>query len=147
MKNKIAEIKIAYTSPIDKDIIKITTSEKAYDVLLQLWDQNILELQEEFKLLLLNRSNNVLGIYNMSKGGVSGTIVDLKIIFATALKCVASSIVLAHNHPSGNLSPSSCDIELTKKIKQAGELLDIKVLDHIIVTKNGYYSFADHGIL
>ncbi|MDB4443261.1 JAB domain-containing protein [Saprospiraceae bacterium] len=147
MKNKIAEIKIAYTSPIDKDIIKITTSEKAFDVLLQLWDQNILELQEEFKLLLLNRSNNVLGIYNMSKGGVSGTIVDLKIIFATALKCVASSIVLAHNHPSGNISPSSHDIELTKKIKEAGELLDIKVLDHIIVTKNGYYSFADHGML
>ena len=97
--------------------------------------------------MLLNRANKVLGIYPVSKGGVSGTLVDPKLIFSVALKCNASSIILAHNHPSGNLFPSENDKELTQKLKSAGNFLDIKVLDHLIITPEGYFSFADEGLL
>ena len=108
---------------------------------------DLIELQEEFNIIILNRSNEVLGIYNISKGGSTGTIVDAKLVFATALKCNANSIVLAHNHPSGNLTPSQNDLNLTRKLKKAGEVIDVSVVDHLILTKEGYYSFADEGIL
>lgn len=147
MKNKLSEIKVSYTAPTNIEPVKIVSSKDAYEALLQSWDLDTLELQEEFKVLLLNRANQVLGVYHLSKGGVSGTVVDAKLLFATALKCMASSIVLGHNHPSGNLTPSVADTELTRKIKQAGELLDISVLDHLLITRNGYYSFADEGKL
>jgi len=97
--------------------------------------------------LLLNRGNRVLGIMNVSSGGVSGTIADPKIIFTAALKSNASALVLSHNHPSGTLKPSQPDISLTKKLVDGGKLLDITVLDHLIVTNEGYYSFADEGLL
>ncbi|MCB4800382.1 JAB domain-containing protein, partial [Neotamlana laminarinivorans] len=84
-------------------------------------------------------------IYPLSKGGVSGTVVDAKLVFSVALKCNASSIVIAHNHPSGNLKPSEADLRLTKKLKEAGNYLDVKVLDHIILSREGYYSFADES--
>ncbi|WP_317168263.1 JAB domain-containing protein [Pontibacter pamirensis] len=102
---------------------------------------------EQFKVMLLNRANKVLGIYETSTGGVAGTVADPKLIFVAALKACASSIVLCHNHPSGNLKPSAADLQLTKKIKQGGELLDIAVLDHIILTSESYYSLADEGLL
>ncbi|QCR24634.1 hypothetical protein C1N53_21265 [Pontibacter sp. SGAir0037] len=97
--------------------------------------------------MLLNRANRVLGIYETSTGGVAGTVADPKLIFVTALKACSSSILLCHNHPSGNLTPSAADLQLTKKMKQGGELLDIVVLDHIILTSEGYYSMADKGVL
>jgi len=100
---------------------------------------------EEFWVLFLNKANMVIGKERVSTGGVDGAIADAKIIFKTALEKLASSIILCHNHPSGNLSPSKADIALTTKIKQAGENLDIKVLDHIIVSDKGYYSFNDEG--
>lgn len=97
--------------------------------------------------MVLNRNNEVLGICPLSRGGVSGTIVDAKLVFSIALKCNASSIIVAHNHPSGNLKPSDADIKLTKKLKQAAAYLDIQFLDHVIVTKNGYTSFSDKGLM
>ncbi len=104
-----------------------------------------IEFVEQFKIILLNRANKVLGIYEVSTGGVSGTVADPKLIFAAAIKTCSSGIILAHSHPSGNLQPSQADIALTRKIKEGGRLLEIPVLDHIIVTSEGYYSFADEG--
>ncbi len=140
--NTIKEIKVSYTSGIS-DKIKIKNSKDSYELLLSCWSKKTIELQEEFKILLLNRNHQVLGIYPLSKGGVSGTIVDAKLLFSVALKCNASSVILAHNHPSGNLKPSEMDKKLTLKLKEAGSFLDITVLDHIILSTQDYYSFAD----
>jgi DNA repair protein RadC len=143
---KISEITVSYSSSNNKKA-KVTNSKESYNILLNSWDSNILELQEEFKVLLLNRANQVLGVYSMSKGGVSGTFVDAKLVFSVALKCNATNIIIAHNHPSGNLNPSETDKRLTQKLKKAGEYLDIVLLDHIIVTKNDFFSLADNGML
>ncbi|MEM6319964.1 MAG: JAB domain-containing protein [Bacteroidota bacterium] len=102
---------------------------------------------EEFNLLLLNRANRVLAFYNVSKGGQVGTVVDAKVVFAAALKLKATGIILAHNHPSGNLHPNMQDIAVTKKLVEGGKLLDIIIFDHLIVTPYGYYSFAEEGKL
>jgi len=114
---------------------------------LQTWDDNTIELTEHFKVVLLNVRNRVLGIYHVSGGGTRGTMADPKLIFAAALKGNASRIILSHNHPSGGTKPSQQDLLLTQRIKEAGRLLDIEVTDHIIVTKDGYYSMADNGEL
>lgn len=144
--NKISEIQVSYnTSAIER--YKITSGEKAFEVLLNFWDRDTLELQEEFKILLLNRANEVLGIYALSKGGITGTVVDVRLIFSVALKCNATGIIIAHNHPSGTLKPSDADISLTKKIKKCSEFMDIALLDHLIVTKYNFYSFANEGLL
>lgn len=144
--NEIAEIQVSYSTQNPKKE-KITSAQNAYYSFLRLWSKDTIELQEEFKVMLLNRINQVLGIYSLSKGGVSGTVVDVKLIFAVALKCNASAIILAHNHPSGALKPSDADIEITQKIKSCSDFLDIQLLDHLIVTKIGYYSFSDEGML
>lgn len=112
------------------------------------WDQDSIEHIEEFKLLLMNRSNSVLGILPVSKGGISGTVTDIRLIYQGAIKANASGIIVCHNHPSGNLNPSESDTKLTHKIKEAGLLMDIQLLDHlIIISDGGYYSFADNGLL
>ena len=145
---QVSEINISY-SPIIKNSerVKVTTSRDVFKVFLDTWDSNKIDLFEQFKVLLLNKGNKVLGIFEASSGGVSGTVVDAKLVFGTALKSCASSIIVAHNHPSGNLRPSQCDIEITKKLKEGGKLLDIAVLDHMVITSEGYYSFADEGVL
>jgi len=97
--------------------------------------------------MLLNRAYKVLGIVPISRGGIGGTVVDLKLIFGTAFKAGASNIILAHNHPSGNLLPSNQDLALTKKIVAAGNIVDIKIIEHLIITNEGYYSFSDEGLL
>ena len=102
---------------------------------------------EEFWIILLNRANRVIRKHQVSQGGVAGTVADPKIIFKVAIAELASGIILAHNHPSGNLTASQADIELTKKIKEAGKLLEIQVLDHLIVAGQKYFSFADEGML
>lgn len=123
---------------------KITCSDDVYEVIKpELMDM----AHEEFWVLLLNRSNMVIKKHPISSGGVSGTIADPKIIFKAALEQLACSIILVHNHPSGNLKPSQADINLTKKMKDAGILLEIPVLDHLIFTDNGYFSFADENML
>jgi DNA repair protein RadC len=105
-------------------------------------------MQEEFVVLLLNKSNRVLGIYKASKGGISGVMVDIRLVMVAALKSLATGIIIAHNHPSGNLVPSIQDVELTARIDKACKLLDIELLDHIIVTSNhSFYSFADEKLM
>jgi DNA repair protein RadC len=123
---------------------KITGSRDAYDLL----KADLLDIaHEEFWVLLLNRANRVIRKSQISQGGVAGTVADPKIIFKLALDDLASGVILAHNHPSGNLTASQADLDLTKKLKEAGKLLDIQVLDHIIVAGQKYFSFADEGIM
>ncbi|HET8886488.1 MAG TPA: DNA repair protein RadC [Salinimicrobium sp.] len=102
---------------------------------------------EEFWILYLNNSNKVLRQIQLSKGGITGTLVDVRLTFKNALELGATALILCHNHPSGNLSPSGADKQLTQKLKTASESLDIKILDHVIVTQNSFFSFADEGIL
>jgi DNA repair protein RadC len=144
--SEVAEIRVSYSTN-NTSKIKVNSVLKAYELLLSSWDSNIIELQEEFKILLLNRANEVLGIYPLSKGGISGTVVDVRLIFAVALKCNASGLILSHNHPSGKLVPSDADVTLTRKIKKCADLLDVNLIDHIIVTRAGYYSFTNEGKL
>lgn len=149
MKDKVNEITISYKEHINAPFWrKINSSQDAADLLFQHWDKRTIQVHESFKVVLLNNSNKVKGIYQLSKGGITGTIVDLRILFAVVLKSLSVAIILTHNHPSGTLKASEADRKITEKIKKAGELLDIKVLDHLIITPNGeYYSFADEGIL
>lgn len=125
------------------ELKKITSSKAVFEIMQPI----IGELpHEEFWVLYLNNSNKVIYKSQLSKGGITGTVVDVRLIFKTALENNATSIILTHNHPSGKLQASDADIAITKKLKLAGEQLDIKVLDHIIITENGYYSFQDEGI-
>lgn len=144
--SKIAEIQISYIPNFQADY-KIENSRKSFELMLNNWNENTLQMQEEVKLLLLNRSNKVLGVYCLAKGGISGCIVDVRIILSVALKSLATGIILIHNHPSGNLKPSLDDIEITNKLKECCKLLDIMLLDHLIITKDDYFSFADEGLL
>lgn len=143
--SSVAEVKLTYQSKVKaQDRQKITNSEDVVKVLRELWNDTI-EYREEMMLLLLNRKNEVIGYYLLSTGGAHGTYCDPKIIFQAALLSHASGIILAHNHPSGNTTPSEQDIDLTNKVKQGGKLLEIQLLDHIILTSEKYYSFADEG--
>lgn len=126
---------------------KINSVKDCYQLLKELWNQNTIEMQEEFKVMLLNRGNKVIGVYEASSGGLTGTVADPRLILAVAIKSLAVSIILSHNHPSGNLKPSRADEEMTQKIKVAASYHDIRVIDHIIITSEGYYSFADEGVL
>lgn len=144
----VAEVELIYKSKVKPSERPLAnTSSKCYQLLLQTWDENKIDFVEQFKVLLLNRCNRVLGIYELSSGGITGTVADTRLVMTAALKANAVAIVLSHNHPSGNLKPSRQDEELTQKIKTAGLYLDILVVDHIIVTGEGYYSFADEGVL
>ena len=144
----VAEIQLTYTSNVKPSLRpKVSVSNDAYKILLESWDKSKLEFVEQFKALFLNRANKVLGIYEVSTGGISGTVADPKLIFAAALKCGASGIIVCHNHPSGNLNASQNDIALTRKMKEAGKFLEIQLLDHIILTSEGYLSFTDEGLV
>jgi len=145
-KDFVAEVQITYSSKTKSaDRIKIIHSSEAVKVFRSFW-QN-LEHVEYAHLLLLNRQNQIIGRHFLAKGGMTGTIIDTRVIFQVALKSNATSIMMAHNHPSGNLQPSDADIKITKQIKQAGNILDIPLIDHIILTEESYLSFADEGIL
>ncbi|WP_370634393.1 RadC family protein [Pedobacter sp. Leaf132] len=126
---------------------QINSSNDAYHILLQHWKLGSIEYLEEFKVILLNTTNRVLGIVDISIGGVQGTLADPKVIFAIALKTNSSKLILAHNHPSGNTKPSNADLKITQKLKEGGKLLEIEVCDHIIVTTDRYYSFADECMM
>lgn len=143
---QLAEIKVSYTNQ-NTQKKKVLHSRDIYEAIKPNWNSETIEYIEESKIVLLNRANVILGVYELSKGGISGTVVDLRIILAVALKCNASNIVLIHNHPSGNLQPSEQDKTITKKLREASNLLDLLLLDHLIISKDGYYSFADNGIL
>jgi DNA repair protein RadC len=126
------------------ETLRITSSRDAYELM----SGNLSDLDhEEFWILLMSRSQRMKGKVCISRGGVAGTVVDLRLIFKPAIEKLASSIILCHNHPSGNLKPSQQDINLTKKVVQSGNMLDICVQDHIIFTDDGFYSFADEGMM
>jgi DNA repair protein RadC len=145
---KVAEIQLSYRTNVKPSLRpKISGSKDAYEILLANWDLSRIEFQEQFKVMYLNRANKVLGIFEASTGGVSGTVADPKLIFAGALKACASGIIVCHNHPSGNLIASQSDIDLTKKLREGGKVLEIQMLDHIILTTEKYFSFADEGLL
>ena len=145
----IPEIKISFK--VDKvkksEMTQISTSKQGYDVLREVFNADTIDWLEEAIVLCLNNANKVVGFYKLSTGGVTGTVMDPRIVFTVALNCGASGIIVAHNHPSGTLRPSQNDIDITYKIREGGKLLDIKLLDHVIVTDEGYYSFADEGKL
>lgn len=146
MENLISEIEIHYSHKVKpSQMLQIKTSDDSFRHLQSIWPN--VDYRETFMVLHLSRSNRVLGNTIVSTGGISGTVIDCKIIFQSALKANSCAIVLAHNHPSGQKFPSQNDTAITRKIKDAGSLLDIQMLDHIILTSEGYYSFADEGML
>ena len=125
----------------------IKNSQEIIDMLRNNWEQGTIEAHESFYLVLLNRSNKVKGITLHSKGGLTGTVIDTRMILCAALLSLSCSIIVAHNHPSGNIQPSEADIKITHKLKQAATHMEITILDHVILTKDSYFSFADEGIL
>ena len=149
MQTQLNEIKLRYTTKRKAtDWIKISSSKQAAEAIYKNWDKDDIATFETFKILLLNNSNQIKGVFQVSQGGITGTLVDVRLIFAVALKSLAVGMILTHNHPSGTLHPSEADKSITHKIKSAGEFLDIKVLDHIILTPSGkYFSFANEGLL
>jgi DNA repair protein RadC len=145
---QVAEIQLSYKSHVKPSMRPaVTCSRDSSEIFRQSWDSSKLELLEQFKVLFTNRANKVIGIIEISSGGTSATVVDPKLIFVAALKSLAAGIILCHNHPSGNANPSQADIHLTKKIKEGGKLLEILLLDHIIITSESYFSFADEGLI
>lgn len=144
---KVTEIQVSYKRPEKIWNEKICSSKIITEVLRSFWDENTIELIEEFYIILLDTSNEVIGYRCVSRGGLTQTVVDPKIVFSVALKCAATQIILAHNHPSGSLKPSGPDIELTRKLIKCAQFLEIKILDHIIITKDSYYSFADEYLI
>ena len=147
--DKLTEIQVKYSRRVSaKQQVKIGNSQDAFKVLWSLWDMDTIAYQEAFIILLLNRANGVIGYRWISTGGITGTVVDARHIFGVALKCNACGIILAHNHPSGSNQPSSADVAITCKLKNGGQLLEISILDHLIITpQKNYYSFADEGRL
>ena len=143
-KSDMPEITLKYKTGNYKKT-KISTSLDAFQVLLQLYDDDTVDYKETAYALFLNKANNTIGWMKISEGGTSATIIDQKIIFATALKCNASSIILSHNHPSGQLRASDEDRKMTERMVSIGIILGIEVLDHVIVCRSGYYSMSDEG--
>lgn len=149
MEHRVNEIQISYRERASTlKSLSVTNSREVAELLFKNWDNGTIGLHETFKVVFLNQSNKVKGIYPLSQGGITGTLVDLRILFAITLKTLSVGIILAHNHPSGKLRASGPDKQLTQKIKGAAQLFDVQVLDHIILAPDGgYYSFADNGIL
>jgi DNA repair protein RadC len=146
----VTEITVAYLNKqkaAERPIV--TVSSDAHKLLLSGYNMDTIGLQEQFVAMYLNVNNRVLGVYRAGAGGITGTICDIRLILAIALKIAATGVIVSHNHPSGNLKPSRVDEELTRKLKEAAKYMDIKLLDHIIVEPSGeqYYSFADEGLL
>lgn len=145
---QVAEIEVSYNNPIPyQDRIKVSGTSTAYDIFSCTWDRGKIELVEQCKVLLLNKNNHCLGIVNLTMGIINFCPFDPRLIFGTALKANATAIVIAHNHPSGSLTPSSDDITMTENTVKAAKLLGMSVMDHLILTANGYFSFLKSGIM
>jgi len=146
MKLPEIEITIKYKGTKKSELKKVTTSRDIFEILKEMYNADTIDWCEQMILICLNQANKVIGYYKVSTGGTTGTVCDPKIIFTIALNCAGTcKIILSHNHPSGNLQPSNGDLQVTQRIKEAGKLLDIAVLDHVIYTEDGYYSFTDEG--
>lgn len=144
--NTIGEAKVSYRST-GVPYAQVSSSADAYQFLKTIWDEDTIEYTESFCVLALNRANKIVAYRFIATGGTSAVIVDVKTIFQMALLTNASALIVSHNHPSGQLKPSGSDLSITKKLKSAGTFLDLPILDHVIVTKDGYCSFADEGYL
>lgn len=144
-KQEVAEIELRYRTNVNPaDRAQVKSSQDAYEIFYKDWNKNTIEYFEEFKVLLLNRNHKVLGMTTLTKGSTTGTIVDVKQLLQYALKTNASSVIVAHNHPSGNIEPSEADKNITKKVIAGCDAIDIKLLDHLIIVQNGgFFSFAD----
>lgn len=141
---ELAEIEVSYNHRVSaKNRIRIHGSQDVFDAIHLFWPA--FDHVEYFYVLFLNRNNQILGNYLVSKGGFTGTVIDVRVIFQVALKVCATNIICCHNHPSGSLVPSDADRQVTSKIKDAGKIVDVTLLDHLIVTSESYYSFADNG--
>lgn len=146
--NDIASVTIGYSHKQKaSERTKITNSLDCVRVLREIWNSDNIEFAEDFYVLLLNNANHVLGSYHLASGGQTACIVDIKTVAQVAILGNAKSVILAHNHPSGNITPSSNDREITSRIKSALKMFDISVLDHIILTAESHYSFANEGDL
>ncbi len=144
----VAEVTLSYRPSISpKQRPKIKRAEDAYHIFLQYWNRDKIYLSEQCYMMLLNIRGNVLGIVELSSGGMSGTVVDLKMVFATALKACAHTIILAHNHPSGDIVPSEQDRAVTGRVAEAGKILQVELADHLIITPEEFYSFVNEGLL
>jgi DNA repair protein RadC len=143
---KIPKIKIK-VSVSKGDKITITSPEDMVEVIRKMFKSNTFYWTEEMILVCLSRANNIIGFYNVSSGGVTGTVCDPKVVMTVALQSGASRIIVAHNHPSGNKSPSIQDIDITRKLKSACEVMDIHLLDHIIITDKEHTSIIEEGFL
>jgi DNA repair protein RadC len=146
--NMVSEVELIYKSrvkPSQRPLIKCAADYQR--ILRNYYNENTIELQEQFLVLYLNNAHRALGIYKASAGGITGTVADPRLILVTALRLCACSLVLSHCHPSGNLTPSQADIRLTNKIKQAASFIDVAVIDHVIISSEGYLSFSDQGLL
>ena len=142
----IPEIIIKYKTG-KEDKVTITTSLAAYQLFKQMYDSDTIEFTESSIMILLNRANKSIGWYKISQGGITGTVIDIRVVLGVALKSGATGIILSHNHPSGNLNPSEADKTLTRKLSDACTICDINLIDHLIVTDDTYYSFKDEGLL
>lgn len=146
--DQIAEISVSYSSLIPAERrIKVLNARSAVPLFRQVWNLGEIELRESFKVMLLNTQKQLLGIKTLSEGTTRSTFIDLRLLFGIILKSNAAAIILAHNHPSGVLQPSACDIRLTERIIQVARIFDIDVCDHVIITAEGFFSFNDQGIL
>jgi DNA repair protein RadC len=145
----ISEERLVYRTKVKaSERLQVKCSKDAVDIFMENWDLDSIEHIEESKLMLLTRSNKVLGIASISKGGISGTVTDVRLILQYAIKANASGIIICHNHPSGNVQPSESDIAITRKIKESGIVMDIQILDHLkVVSEGNYYSMGDEGIV
>jgi DNA repair protein RadC len=144
---KVSEVQLTYKTNVkNSERAKVTSSSTCYD-LIKPFFEDVIEYKEKFCVVLLNRNNKVLGVHTLSVGGTYSTVVDPKILFQSVILSNASAIILAHNHPSGTLSPSEDDKKITEKLKSGCNLFDISCLDHIILTDEGFYSFADNGLM
>lgn len=141
------EVQLTYqrTKPPEKN--KITSSLIVSEFIRSIYPIGQISHRESFYILYLNNSNQIVGYYLLSTGGITGTLVDVRLVFQGALLTNSVAIIMSHNHPSGTLRPSAADKAITKKIERAGEMLDIKLLDHIIITEDSYYSFTDENLL
>ena len=146
MDYKVGEVELSYVPKI-KDSHKVLSSEDAYKYLLSTYKEGTICYKEYFKILMLNQANQVLGYTLISEGGITSTDVDVRVILQAALLTNSVAIILAHNHPSGNMKPSREDIRMTNQIKEAALIMRIRVLDHLILTDTGHYSFSDEGLL
>ena len=145
-KSFLAEVKPKYIIT-DRKRSKITTSEDAYKAMIPHYDHDTINYHEQAVVLYLNRANNTVGVQRLAIGGISGCVMDGKIVFAMALQTGASGIILSHNHPSGERNPSNADISLTKELTSFGKMINLNIMDHLIITDKGYVSFQEEGLL